>query len=103
MKIPENGFYYHYKHDPQGPFNNYSYEVVGIVRNTEEKTYSVLYRPLYENDWFAPASYQSRPLDMFNESVEKDGKTMPRFKLITNREIGTKLEEIKKKMYGLGF
>ena len=99
MKIPENGFYYHYKHDPQGLFNNYSYEVVGIARNTEEESFAVLYRPLYENDWFKPANYQSRPLDMFNETVAKDDKTVPRFQLITEPDLISKLEKIRDEMY----
>lgn len=100
MQIPKKGFYIHYKHDPQGAPNNYTYEVVGIARNTEEKTYTVLYRPLYENDWFKPADYQSRPLDMFNEEVEKDGKMTPRFQLITDTEKVSELENIRVKMYG---
>lgn len=91
MKIPPKGFYRHYKHDPKGPLNNYIYEVVGIARDTEDKTFSVLYRPLYENDWFKPADYQARPLDMFNENVIKDGKSMPRFEHITDPELVAKL------------
>ena len=99
MQIPENGFYYHYKHDPEGPFNNYCYEVVGIARDTEDKSFSVLYIPLYENDWFKPADYQSRPLDMFNENVTVNGKTVPRFQRITNPNMISKLNEIKERMY----
>ena len=97
--LPKFGFYYHYKHDPKGPFNNYSYEVVGIARDTEDKTFSVLYRPLYENDWFKPADYQSRPLDMFMEDVTKDGKTFPRFTQITDEKVLERLREIRKEMY----
>lgn len=83
--IPQKGFYIHYKHDPEGEENNYIYEVIGIARHTEDKTYTVLYRPMYENDWFYPADYQSRPLDMFNENVIKDGESIPRFKLILDK------------------
>jgi hypothetical protein len=100
IELPRKGYYYHYKHDPQGSFNNYSYEVIGIGRNTEEKTFTVLYRPLYENDWMKPADYQSRPLDMFVENVTKDEITIPRFQLITDPEIISKLEAIKLEMYG---
>jgi hypothetical protein len=99
MNIPKKGFYTHYKHDPRGLPYNYIYEVIGIARNTEEKTYTVLYRPLYENEWFKPADYQSRPLDMFNENVTKDGKILPRFKLITDPGIISKLNEVRLKMY----
>lgn len=100
MNIPENGFYVHYKHDPSGEPHNYMYEVAGIARNTEEKTYSVLYRPLYKNDWFAPASYQSRPLDMFIENVEVDGVTMPRFRKITDPALIAELASVRKELYG---
>lgn len=100
MQIPEKGFYYHYKHDSKGYYNNYSYEVVGIGRNTEENTFTVLYRPLYESDWMKPADYQSRPLDMFMENVTKDGNTFPRFTKITDSKIIEELQKIKEKMYG---
>lgn len=100
MQIPKKGFYTHYKHDTKGTPNNYIYEVVGIARNTEEKTYTVLYRPLYENDWFKPADYQSRPLDMFNETISKDGQTVPRFQLITDPEKVSELEVARTEMYG---
>lgn len=100
MQIPPTGFYYHYKHDPNGPFNDYSYKVVGIARHTEEKTFTVLYRPLYENDWFKPATYQARPLEMFNENVTKDGKAIPRFQQITDPELIAKLERMRDQIYG---
>ncbi len=100
MQIPSTGFYYHYKHDPNGPFNDYSYEVVGIARHTEEKTFTVLYRPLYENDWFKPATYQARPLEMFNENVTKDGQPIPRFQQITDPELIAKLEKMRDQIYG---
>lgn len=100
MEIPENGFYLHYKHDPSGEAHNYMYEVVGIARNTEEKTYSVLYRPLYKNDWFAPANYQARPLEMFMETVEVNGSEKPRFERITGSVLIAVLQKVKTEMYG---
>jgi hypothetical protein len=100
MRIPENGFYIHYKHDPSGEPHNYAYEVVGLARNTEDKSYSVLYRPLYENDWFAPASYQARPLEMFMEEVQKDGNRVPRFRKITDPALISELEKVRMQMYG---
>lgn len=99
MNIPEKGFYVHYKHDKEGPAYNYMYEVVGIGRNTEEKTYTVLYRPLYENSWMQPADYQSRPLPMFVEDIVKDGVTTPRFTRITDEGLISKLREAKAKLY----
>ncbi len=100
VHIPARGFYVHYKHDPNGDLHNYMYEVIGIGRNTEEKTYTVLYRPLYKNDWMAPADYQSRPLDMFMENVLKEGVSIPRFTLITDPELISELETVKAQLYG---
>jgi hypothetical protein len=99
ITIPQKGFYIHYKHDPSGSPHNYTYEVVGLARNTEEKTYSVLYRPLYENDWFAPADFQARPLEMFLETVEIDGNAIPRFRLISDPLLIDKLNAIRDTMY----
>lgn len=99
MNIPQKGFYVHYKHDPSGASHNYMYEVIGIARNTEDKTYMVLYRPLYVNDWMPPADLQSRPLDMFLEQVEKGGVTVPRFTLITDPNLITELENARRTMY----
>jgi hypothetical protein len=97
--IPPNGFYIHYKHDPSGEPYNFMYEVIGIGRNTEEKTYTVLYRPLYKNTWMKPADYQSRPFDMFIDTVEKDGENIPRFTLITDTNLIANLEKVRKEMY----
>lgn len=99
MNLPPKGFYIHYKHDPNGKPYNYMYEVVGIGRNTEDKTLTVLYRPLYESEWMPPADLQSRPLDMFMEDVTKDGVTVPRFRRVTGPELVAELEEIRDKMY----
>lgn len=100
MHLPPKGFYRHYKHDPNGPAHNYAYEVIGIGRNTEEGTLTVLYRPLYESEWMPPADYQSRPLEMFMGEVTKDGKTFPRFAHITDPELVTKLEVVRFQKFG---
>lgn len=99
MTLPELGYYYHYKHDPSGPINNYAYEIVGTARHSEDETFVVLYRPLYEGDWFRPADYCARPLDMFMEDVEKDGYSGPRFIKITDPSVIPELERIKNEMY----
>ncbi len=51
-KLPQNVFYYHYKHDSNKDFNNYGYEVIGVALHSEERNYTVLYRPLYPNTFF---------------------------------------------------
>ncbi len=100
-KIPEKGFYYHYKHDKNGEINNYAYEVVGVGHHTENDTdFFVIYRPLYESTVYKMGKFfDVRPVDMFMEEVNKDGQTFPRFQKITDKETISKLEEIKNKMY----
>ncbi len=104
-KVPESGFYYHYKHDLSGPINNYAYEVVGVGCHTEddcraEDTNMVVYRPLYESSVYkAGKLFDLRPLDMWMGNISKDGKTFPRFSKIIDSLIIAKLEEIKNQMY----
>lgn len=100
-KIPKKGFYYHYKHDPAGPFNTYAYEVLGISHHTEEDYNLVIYRPLYKEAFVYKHGkmFDARPLSMFMESVEKDGKKMKRFRPITDRKLLRRLETLRKKMY----
>ncbi len=66
MKI-KLGKYKHYKGKP--------YEVIGVARHSETLEEMVVYKALYqtegENLWV-------RPLTMFLETVEIDGKTMNR-------------------------
>ena len=101
MQEPQKGFYYHYKHDPTKGINNYAYEVIGLGRNTEEGTFTVLYRPLYESEWMPPADFQSRPLEMFSDkNFEKDGKIIPeRFIKITDEKVISELIKIRDEMY----
>lgn len=100
-KVPEVGYYYHYKHNPAGTVNNYAYEVVGVGCHTEEdNTFLVIYRPLYESSVYTAGKlYDVRPLPMFMEEVTKDSKTFPRFKKILDTGIIEELAKIKKEMY----
>ncbi len=98
-KIPEKGFYYHYKHDSAGMINNYAYEVIGVGLHTEERDYTVIYRPLYENKFLVPADYCIRPYDMFMGEVVKDGISVPRFTKISDLKTIVELEAIRDKMY----
>ena len=106
-EVPENGFYYHYKHDPDGPVNNYAYEVIGVGHHTEdyvtvEDMHMVVYRPLYEDAGVYKAGklFDLRPLKMFMEYITKEGKTFPRFKKISDEEVIDELEAIRARMYG---
>jgi len=63
----ELGKYKHYKGG--------EYEVIGIAKHSETLESVVVYRALY-----GEGGLWVRPLDMFVEQVEVDGKTVPRFK-----------------------
>jgi hypothetical protein len=56
-------------------FKGNEYEVVGVARHSESLDEYVIYKPLYEST----SEYWIRPLAMFLETVERDGKTFPRF------------------------
>ena len=107
MRVPEKGLYYHYKHDPNGSVNNYAYEVVGVGCHTEddcrpEDHNLVVYRPLYESSVYkAGKLFDIRPLEMFMESVTKEGKTFPRFQKITDAKTIAALASIRNEMYGM--
>ncbi len=61
------GRYRHYK--------GRDYEVIGVARHSETDERLVVYRPLYGERglWVRPAA-------MFVESVQVDGRTVPRFR-----------------------
>jgi hypothetical protein len=106
-KIPEKGFYYHYKHSPEGSVNNYAYEFVGVGCHTEEDcrpedATMVIYRPLYMSAFVYQAGklFDLRPLDMWMGEVTVNGKRISRFTKITNSELIEKLQKIKTELYG---
>lgn len=65
------GTYKHFKGD--------LYEVLGIGVCTETGQEYVIYNTLKQN---TPSTLWLRPLKMFQEAVEVDGKVVPRFTLI---------------------
>ncbi len=58
-------------------FKGKEYEVIGIAKDSESLRELVVYRALY-----GERGLWVRPLDMFSESVERDGKRMPRFEYV---------------------
>ncbi|GAA3917854.1 DUF1653 domain-containing protein [Litoribacillus peritrichatus] len=62
----EPGLYAHYK----GP----QYRVFGTAQHSETEEWLVFYQALYGEH-----GYWVRPLSMFTETVEVDGKPQPRF------------------------
>ncbi|MGZ4034347.1 MAG: DUF1653 domain-containing protein [Bacteroidia bacterium] len=70
MKI-QTGKYQHYK--------GKQYEVIGIARHSENLQELVVYKALYQSEG---NNLWVRPLEMFLEDVEIEGKKMPRFKYL---------------------
>lgn len=58
-------------------FKGKEYEVLGIARHSETQEELVVYRALYGD-----FSLWVRPVSMWNETVERDGKTFRRFTYI---------------------
>lgn len=63
---PTPGRYRHYKGG--------LYSVIGIARHSETGEFLVIYRPEY-----GERALWARPLAMFSETVEVDGRPIPRF------------------------
>ena len=79
VRYPVNGVYEHYKSTPE---ERRYYQVLGVARNTETDEKLVIYIPLYVISEHKGLRLQDRPLDMFVESVEYNGKNLPRFNYI---------------------
>ena len=84
MNQPQAGqIWQHEKHDPSGPENNFTYEIVGISIDVAGDTPvpMVHYKPLYDAPYLRKheADFFSRALDNFLGVKEKDGQLVPRF------------------------
>ena len=58
-------------------FKGNEYEVIGLARHSETEEELVVYRALYGD-----FGLWVRPVSMWNETVERDGKTFRRFTYI---------------------
>lgn len=101
-KLPEKGFYYHYKHNSAKGIQDLAYEYMGVGFHTEddcrpEDKHMVAYRQLYKP--FNKEMFFIRPLAMFIDNVTKEGKTFPRFQKITDPKVIAKLKRVRSKMY----
>ncbi len=95
----EKGFYYHNKHDVNGPINNYAYEVLGVSKHTEEEgVLLVIYKPLYKSDFIGNADFYARPIEMFFDTVSRGEREIPRFTKITDQKVIDELKTIKSKI-----
>lgn len=79
MKEPQQGLHIggKYKH-----FKGDMYQVIGIGRHSETEELFVIYKALYTREGRDPNLFNIRPLEMFFETVTRDGKTFPRFEYI---------------------
>lgn len=68
------GVYQHYKGG--------LYYVLGVARHTETDEKLICYIPLYTREDHKGPRIQVRPLDMFLEKVEVEGKSVERFKYL---------------------
>lgn len=66
------GIYKHYK--------GHLYRVIGVGKHSETEEDLVFYESLYENP---TSKFWVRPVRMFLENVEVDGKTVPRFEFVS--------------------
>lgn len=105
-QVPVPGFYYHYKHDPSGPVNNYAYYICGVGHHTEEDcrpedVFMLVYQPLYESAYVYRNGkmFDLRPLHMFYEPAVVDTHTVARFSPITDPIAVEQLRIIRAKMY----
>ena len=69
--VVKKGTYVHTK-------SSKKYEVIGVAHHSESMEQMVVYRPLHASD----VELYARPLKMFVETIELDGKVVPRFRYI---------------------
>lgn len=105
-ELPEPGYYYHFKHDPAGPVNNYAYYIYGVGHHTEDNcrpqdAFMQVYRPLYEEGYACRHGglFDLRPLYMFFEPALWQGRTVPRFTRVTDPAVIAQLAAIKVRLY----
>jgi hypothetical protein len=104
--LPEPGYYYHFKHDPNGPVNNYAYYIYGVGHHTEDNcrdddAFMQVYRPLYEEAYAYRHGglFDLRPLHMFFKPAMRDGRPVPRFTKIADPGVIARLQAIKARLY----
>ncbi len=74
MKELKFGIYEHYK--------GKQYEVIGLARHSETLEELAIYKALYNSEEFGNNALWARSKSMFFESVNIDGKEIPRFKCV---------------------
>jgi len=69
-----------YKH-----FKGNEYEVIGVAHHSETLEELIVYRALYKHPKFGENSLWVRPKEMFDELIERDGKTFKRFQFLRQK------------------
>src|SRR5258707_5909875 len=93
-RLPQPGYYYHFKHDPAGPVNNYAYYIYGVGHHTEddcppEDAFMQVYRPLYDKAYAVRncAMFDLRPLRMFYRPARSKLQLVPRLTEVNDSEV----------------
>jgi hypothetical protein len=63
-------------------FKGKEYEVIGLAHHSETLEKLVVYRALHNSEEFGKNALWVRPIDMFTETIKKDGKKIKRFEYI---------------------
>ena len=62
------------------------YEVISLAKHSETDEIMVVYKPLYESEYYWKDFLWVRPKKMFLETIERDWKIMPRFEYIWDKK-----------------
>jgi len=70
-QVPIGSKFQHYK--------GMRYVILSIGRHSESEDLHVVYQALYEDEEFGDGAIWIRPLAMFLQNIQLEGKTIPRF------------------------
>lgn len=65
-------------------FKGHQYRVIGISYHSETLEPMVVYQSLYDSEEFPKGTLWVRPFYMFTETIERNGRTIPRFEFVTD-------------------
>lgn len=74
--------YSHWRHYKSIGWTDHTYEVIGIAKHSETAEDMVVYRPLYEvqtDSWVYGYDFAVRPLSMWYDTIDWNGKKVQRF------------------------
>lgn len=73
-----------YRHYKSTWWSNHTYEVIGIAKHSETEEELVIYKPLFdaESTRLWDAQFAARPVSMWFDEIEREGKSMSRFTFV---------------------